>query len=209
MGAQMTWSRVKVVIFDCDGVMFDSREANEAYYNSILARFGKSRMNAEQRAYVHTHTASQSVAYLFDGDPRAAEAEAFRQRMSYDPFIGRMKMEPHLRGFLEYLRPTYKRAVATNRSDTMGRVLEEHGLTDCFELIVSSLDVARPKPAADALLKVLGHFNVSASEAVYIGDSDIDAMTAAAAHVPFVAYKNPALSADLHITYFKEMEAYL
>ena len=39
---------VRVVIFDCDGVMFDSKRANEAYYNHILAHFGKPQMNGRQ-----------------------------------------------------------------------------------------------------------------------------------------------------------------
>ena len=30
---------VRVVIFDCDGVMFDSKDANTAYYNTILHHF--------------------------------------------------------------------------------------------------------------------------------------------------------------------------
>ncbi len=30
---------VKVVAFDCDGVMFDSAAANQAYYNQVLRQF--------------------------------------------------------------------------------------------------------------------------------------------------------------------------
>jgi beta-phosphoglucomutase-like phosphatase (HAD superfamily) len=31
---------LKLVIFDCDGVMFDSMEANRKYYNFLLEKFG-------------------------------------------------------------------------------------------------------------------------------------------------------------------------
>lgn len=209
MDTPRAWTGVKVVIFDCDGVMFDSKAANEAYYNHILYHFNKPRMDPEQCAFVHANTARQSVAYLFQNDPRASEAEDFRQRMSYFPFISKMKMEPYLKTFLEYLASSYKRAIATNRSDTMGRVLKEHGLEGYFELVVSSMDVERPKPAPDALLKILTHFDAGPTEAVYIGDTHIDELTARAARVPFVAYKNAKLAADCHIEHFRDMEAWL
>ena len=200
---------VKAVIFDCDGVMFDSREANEAYYNTILAQFGKPKMDTQQAEYVHMNTATQSVTYLFQGDSRLSEALAFREVMSYMRFIPMMRMEPYLRTLLPKLNVHYKTAIATNRSDTMAAVLEEHGLTASFDLVVSSLDVRSPKPAPDALVKILKHFDIDSREAVYVGDSKVDELTADAAHVPFIAYKNPQLSADRHMNHFKELEAWL
>ena len=91
----------------------------------------------------------------------------------------------------------------------MGRVLEEHGLKGCFDLVISCLDVKHPKPAPDALFKILEHFGVSAQEAVYIGDSEIDDQTAKAAKVPFIAYKNRSLKADYYVEHFKEIEVFL
>ena len=128
--------QVRVVIFDCDGVMFDSRGANEAYYNQILARFGRPQMNSEQCDYVHMHTAEQSVVHLFRNDPKLKDALGYWQRMSYLPFIPLMETEPYLKAFLEYLRPAYRTAISTNRSDTMGPVLAEHGLGGYFDLVV-------------------------------------------------------------------------
>lgn len=209
MGIDILWEKLRVVIFDCDGVMFDSRQANEAYYNHILSHFGKPKMTTQQRQFVHMHTASQSVAHIFKDDSRAEAAEAYRKQMSYFPFISKMLREPYLKRLLAYLRPSYKTAIATNRSDTMGRVLEEHGLKGDFDLVVSCLDVEHPKPAPDALFKILDHFSLSAQEAVYIGDSEIDERTAKAAGVPFIAYKNRKLSADRHIEHFDEVEAFL
>jgi len=198
--------QVKVVIFDCDGVMFDSRKANEAYYNNILARFGKPRVNSEECDYVHMHTAEQSVEYLFRNDPKLKDALAYWRSVSYLPFIPLMEMEPHLKFFLEYLRPAYKTAISTNRSDTMGPVLAEHGLEGYFDIVVSCLDVKRPKPDPESLIKILDHFELSPQEAIYIGDSQIDASAAKAAEIPLVAYKNPALSAAYSVAHFKEIE---
>jgi HAD superfamily hydrolase (TIGR01549 family) len=200
---------VKVIIFDCDGVMFNSKEANEAYYNNILAHFRKPPMNRQQSEYVHMHTADDSLAYLFSDDPRLKEALAYRHQVSYFPFIPMMQIEPYLKTFLQYLGSTYKTAIATNRSDTMNQVLTEHGLEGYFDLVVSSLDVKRPKPDPESLLKILDHFGLLPYEAIYIGDSEIDELAAKAAGIRLVAYKNRELSAAHYIQHFKEIEVLL
>jgi HAD superfamily hydrolase (TIGR01549 family) len=155
------------------------------------------------------NTAEQSVTYLFRNDPQLEDALAYRRRMSYLPFIPIMEMEPYLKEFLEFLRPAYKTAISTNRSDTMGAVLTEHGLEGYFDLVVSCLDVEYPKPHPESLVKILDHFRLSPEETIYIGDSEIDESAANAAGIPLVAYKNPELSAAYHVTHFKEIEELL
>jgi phosphoglycolate phosphatase len=196
---------IKVVAFDCDGVMFDTTNANMAYYNEILKHLGRPALTPEQFAYCHSHTADQSIAHLFD-DPREVEkAKNYRKNMSYIPFLKYMVVEPYLKRLLDALRPKYKTAIATNRSDTMDQVLSEHHLEGYFDLVVSSIDVDRPKPYPDPLIKILEHFKIKAKFALYVGDSEIDQMAAKAAEVQFVAYQNRSLSADFHIGSLKEM----
>ena len=202
--------QVKAVIFDCDGVMFDSREANEAYYNHILAHFGKPPIDSKASDYVHMHTADESVAHLFRDDSRLEEALTFRSQITYMPFIRMMRMEPYLTAFLDYLRPTYKTAISTNRSDTMNHGLLEHSLEGYFDLVVSSLDVKQPKPHPESLLKILRHFGLAPHESIYIGDSEIDALAARQAGIPLIAYKNGNLSSAVYsVEHFKEIERLL
>ena len=200
---------IKVVAFDCDGVMFDTEKANMAYYNHILEHFGRPAMTPEQFAYCHMHTVDQSIANLFNDTENFEAAQAYRKNMSYLPFLKFMEMEPHLKPLLEKLRPRYKTAVATNRSDTMDRVLSEHGLKGYFDLVVSSCDVDRPKPYPDPLIKILKHFEVEPYQSIYVGDSKLDESAAKAAGIPFIAYKNRSLSTDFHIQSLKEIEEFL
>ncbi len=191
--------KIKAVVFDCDGVMFDSTEANTAFYNAILAHMGRAPMSAEDFSFAHMATADQTMLRLFP-DPRDHDrAQAFRKKLGYNGFIGLMKMEPTLRPLLSMIRPGYRTAVATNRSDTMGRVLEDHKLADLFDCVVTALDVPRAKPFPDPIEKVLEIFKIGAEEAVYIGDTKMDELASRAAGVPFVAYRNPGLSADFHV----------
>ncbi|MGD2028964.1 MAG: HAD family hydrolase [Desulfobacterales bacterium] len=196
---------IKIVAFDCDGVMFDTKESNTAYYNQILNHFGRPIMTAEQFAYCHSHTADQAIAKLFDDEESFRAAQSYRKRMSYIPFLKYMEMEPNLKPLIQKLRPRYKTAVATNRSDTMDRVISEHGLEGCFDLVVCATDVENPKPHPDPLIKIIEHFGVVPGDSIYVGDSELDEIAARAARMPFVAYKNRSLTADYHIQNLMEI----
>ena len=121
---------IKIVIFDCDGVMFDSVKANTAYYNTILGHFGRGPMTAEQFDYVHMHTVYAALRYLFDNETDRKAALSYSATMNYEEFIKYMEIEPNLKILLDWLKPVMKTAVATNRSTTIGRVLTEHNLDD-------------------------------------------------------------------------------
>lgn len=199
---------IRVVAFDCDGVLFDSLRANTAYYNQVLEHFGRPIMTRAQLAYVHMHTAVEAIAHLFDGDEEILqEVEVYRRRMGYMKFIKYMEIEPYLKSLLDWLRPRFKTAIVTNRADTMDRVLVEHDLEGYFDLVVCALDVDRPKPHPDSLNRVLEHFKIGADRAIYVGDSEVDEVAAKAAGIPLVAYKNRALSADFHIESLREIQA--
>ncbi len=200
-------NHLKVVAFDCDGVLFDSEDANTAYYNHILRRFGRPDMTPEQVVYAHMHTADQVMAHLFPDQALLDRANTVRREVGYLPFIKHMRIEPYLKTLLKLLRPKFKFAIATNRTDTMPNVLSAHGLEGRFDLVVTARDVRNPKPDPEMLTNILTHFNIRPEEALYIGDSKLDEQAADAAGVPLVAFRNQTLSAAFHIESFKELEA--
>ena len=179
--------------------MFDTTGANAAYYNRILQHLGRPQLTPDQLAYCHMHTVDNALRFLFEDAGQLEAALAFRREMGYRDFIPMMTIEPHLKPLLRRLRPGIKTAVGTNRSDTMEDVMEVHGLTDDFDLVVTSRDVPSPKPAPDILIRVLDHFRIGSAEAIYIGDSSLDEQAAQAAAIPLVAYRNPALQAWRHV----------
>jgi len=197
---------IEVVAFDCDGVMFDTINANMAFYNKILEHFGRPVMTPQQLAYSHMHTADQSIAHLFPDTKSFEAAQTYRKQMSYLPFLSCMEMEPHLKPLIAKLKPRYKTAVATNRSDTMDRVITEHDLEGYFDLIVSACDVEHPKPDPAALIRIMEYFKIDSKQLIYIGDSQLDEMATKAADAVFVAYQNESLSAKFYISSLKEME---
>ena len=144
--------------------------------------------------------------FLFDDAAMLKEVQAYRTRMNYVPFLEHMVIEPDLKPLLKRLRPRYRTAIATNRTDTMDRVLETHDLEKSFDLVVTAFDVKEPKPHPEQLHKILTHFELQPEQAIYIGDTELDERAAGAAGVAFVAYANRALHADFHIKRLKELE---
>ena len=119
----MIMRNVKAVAFDCDGVMFDTAQANRFYYSHILQNFGRPAVTDEQFAFVHMHTVTESIAYLFPDKATLAAAHEFRKSMDYRQYLEYLTIEPHLVSLLEKLRPQFKTSIATNRTDTMNQVM--------------------------------------------------------------------------------------
>ena len=199
----------KVIAFDCDGVMFDTAAANRAYYNTLLQNLGLPAMTDQQFLYTHAHTVDDAIAFLCGRANLIEQAHEHRKTMSYLPFVRDMTMEPHLVPILKKMRRMYRTAIATNRTDTMERVLSEHGLEPYFDYVVCAADVTHPKPHPEGLLKIADHFGIQAWELFYIGDTEVDETAARDAGVVFAAYRNLALSADFHIETLAELESIL
>jgi HAD superfamily hydrolase (TIGR01509 family) len=189
----------QIIIYDCDGVLIDSRDSNEAFYNHILAHFGLPAMDPGQLEAVHVSTSEAAIDYLFAGSPFLTEAQAYQRTVDNRSFICMLRLEPHVRETLRQLRPRYFTAIATNRGRSLPLVLKYLGLEDLFDLTVSSYEVTHPKPHPECLWKILNHFRLEPPQAWYVGDSEVDRLVALEAGVPFVAYKNPGLSAPFHI----------
>ena len=201
--------RFEVVAFDCDGVLFDTEQANRVYYSNILQHFGRPAVTDEQLVYVHMHTISEALAYLFPDEKTLAAAHLFRETMDYRQYLSYFTVEPHLVSLLQKIKPKFKTAIATNRTDTMNRLLAAFDLEGVFDLIVTASDVERPKPHPDVLLKISDHFNIPPEQVIYIGDSRLDQLAARSAGMPLVAYRNPELSAEYYVNDLSEIEGLL
>jgi pyrophosphatase PpaX len=79
-------------------------------------------------------------------------------------------------------------AVFTGKGRRTAQItLEELGMAEYFEHIVSGNDVSRFKPHPEGILQVLEKFNVPACDTVMVGDSMSDLVAARGAGVAFAA----------------------
>ena len=199
---------ISLVIFDCDGVLFHSEEANVAFYNEVLRRAGELEVTPQAEIACHTLASVQLFQTMFEDRPETlARVRRIAQEVDYGPFYDLMRPRQRLHETLSSLGTRYRLAMATNRGKTTTGVLDRFGLQAYFELAVGVLDVARPKPHPDMLERCLSHFGVAAEEAIYVGDQQIDAAAAGAAGLGFVAMGNAVADARHRVFELGELPA--
>jgi phosphoglycolate phosphatase-like HAD superfamily hydrolase len=213
MNQREKWN-VKCVIYDCDGVLFDSFDANRRLYNTIAEGGGRLPLDEDELRYCHTHTVFESIAHIFRNDAAAEQkgVQFFKDHIDFRDFIIYLEMEPHIKEVLGTLKQRgIHRAISTNRTTSMRHVMTRYALWDFFDVVVTAehqvkrdwdeadgreIVQARSKPDPDGVHKILQTLNVAPEAVLYIGDSEIDMGTARSAGVKFIAYKNSTVTAD-------------
>jgi HAD superfamily hydrolase (TIGR01509 family) len=189
---------VKCVIYDCDGVLFDSFEANTKLYNDLCALVGRVPLRQEEMQYVHTHTVYEAIHFIFgkESDLEKKALESIKQ-VDLRNYIVYLRMEPHLFQALEKLKEKgILRVINTNRTTSMKHIMERFDLWPYFDMVVTALDVKNPKPHPESVEKILAALRLKKEEAVFVGDSDVDKQTAESSGVTFIAYKNREIAND-------------
>lgn len=206
----MDTSKIKAVVFDCDGVMFDTAAANRKYYDEVLDGFNKKPLTDEQFINVHMMTVKEAIAYLFpEMDDLSAVFESLKQ-IGYHKFIPYMEMEKGLVELLIKLKKHgYIRGIATNRTNTMENVLKDFKIEEYFETVVTAATVRIPKPDPEQLELIMEQFDLTPDQILFIGDSDYDQRAAAAAKVMFAAFKSKKLHADFHLDHMDQVAGIL
>jgi HAD superfamily hydrolase (TIGR01509 family) len=193
--------RIKCVIYDCDGVLFDSIEANMRLYNDLCSAVGRDPLKEEEIKYVHTHTVYEAIHLIF-GEEDGLEKRALESLKQIDlrEYIGYLKMEPYLLQILNLLKANgIIRVINTNRTTSMPHIMERFHLWPFFDMVVTALDVKNPKPHPESIEKIIQKFNLNKEEAVFVGDSEVDQQTARSAGIKFISYKNREIPKDAFI----------
>ncbi len=206
----MDISKIKAVVFDCDGVMFDTAVANRKFYNEVLEAFGKPTLSEDQFINVHMMAVKEAIDYLFPEIEDLSPVYDSLKHIGYHKFIQYMSMEKGLKELLVKLKENgYIRGIATNRTNTMEKVLEDFHLEGYFEVVMTAAKVKKPKPDPEQLLRIMEKFHLHSDEILFIGDSEYDSQAAARAKSKFVAFKNPALTADFNVDHMDEIAGIL
>ena len=193
------------LVLDCDGVLFDSKDANTAYYNHIRSAVKLPPMTDEEAAYSHMVSADEALEHMI---PQELQAEAQRAKLSTeyrDTFMGMMQPSPYMYSFLREMEQAGLRlALFTNRSDSVHYVLNHFGISHYFSPVITISQV-QPKPSPQGLLEIAKVWEATPDSLIFLGDSLVDQQAAVSAGVPFWSYDNPQLAAEIHISDFKQL----
>ncbi len=206
----MNISKIKAVIFDCDGVMFDTAVANRKFYNEVLQKFNKPELNDVQFTNVHMMTVTAAIEYLFYEMDDLSEVYACLKDIGYHKFIEYMVMEKGFEDLLIKLKNSgYIIGIATNRINTMEKILKDFHLESYFDVVMTAAKVKRPKPDPEQLILIMENLKLNPDEILFIGDSEYDGKAAAGAKVKFAAFKNSDMKADFNVDSMVEIAGIL
>jgi phosphoglycolate phosphatase len=182
---------LRLVMFDLDGTLIDTAPEIADAVNDTLAQCGLPLVSQQQvRDWIGHGTRTLLIAALASAQGRTV------QEIGADPDLPRIagmfdghyqnrcgsssQPYPHVVEVLHSLRAHgVHLAVVTNKegryTDT---VLRAHQLHTRFGLVISGDTLATKKPDPAGIARCLAHFRVAADEALFVGDSSIDAATA-------------------------------
>jgi HAD superfamily hydrolase (TIGR01509 family) len=181
--------RIKALLFDLDGTLIDSAEANHAAYSRALFEFGV-RIGADDLA--RAAAGRQWRDFLppllrladVDCDPAAI---ARRKGELYREMLGELRVNYALLSLAASVRPEVKTVLVTTASvESVHAILEHFDLGPCFDLVITGDDVTKHKPDPEAYDLAIARLKLVAGDCLAFEDSDVGVASAAAAGVAVV-----------------------
>jgi HAD superfamily hydrolase (TIGR01509 family) len=187
-------SAAKAVIFDMDGLMYDSERLAREAYRTIEVRHGFELPDSlldSVMGFVCSEVKRRLQEY-FDAEGISADArDIYRERndlimeMVYENGVPE---KPGLRELIEYAHSADKKlAVASAASP--GRVdvfLKKSGLSESFDVVVNGGDVRNGKPDPEIFLTAADRLGLAPEECLVLEDSNNGVLAAAAAGIPVI-----------------------
>lgn len=201
-----------VLIFDLDGTLIDSAPDIHAAANAVLAEAGLAPLPFETVRGFIGRGVPHLVACLLDAsgrDPAGPQhpdmVRAFNAR--YEDAVTLTRLFPGVRETLGLLARDHRLAICTNKPIAPTRaVLRHFGLDPLFDPVIGGDSLPQRKPAPEPLL--LAQAGAGGGPVLFIGDSEVDAETAARAGLPFAlfteGYRKTPVSALPHQASFSQ-----
>lgn len=178
-------------IFDLDGTLLNTLNDLCASCNYAMQSQGfPSRTLDEVRRFVGNGVAKLIERAVPEGTSEEQTAETLSVFRKHYLVHGLDTTAPY-DGIVELLTELKRRnkniAVVSNKFYDATRQLCEHFFPTTVDVAIGEKETIRKKPAPDTVMAALKELGVSSDSAVYIGDSDVDIMTARNCGMPCIS----------------------
>lgn len=181
------------VIFDLDGTLMDTLEDLADAVNEILRRNGYPvRTIQEVRRIVGNGLRQTLTLCLPEGTDGEVVDRLLPEFASYYQAHCQVKTKPY-DGIEDALRELNKRgfklAIVSNKRDEAVKTLNRECFAEYVKVAIGENESAgiRKKPAPDTVYQALRELGSTKEQAVYVGDSEVDRMTAENAGLPCIS----------------------
>lgn len=178
-------------IFDLDGTLLSTLDDLASSCNYALRHNGLSEHSVEDvRMFVGNGVRKLMEMAIPGGDSHPAFEATFSDFRQHYMEHNLDTTRPY-DGVMEMLRTLRQRgkhvAVVSNKFYAATQALCRHFFGDLVEVAIGEREDIRKKPAPDTVNEALHQLGVGREGAVYIGDSDVDVMTAANSGIPCIS----------------------
>lgn len=181
----------RAIIFDFDYTLGDATEGIVQSVSYALEQLGESPASREAiRRTIGLSLADTYAGLSGDRDPeRARQFAALFKARADEVMVANTRLYPGVLELLGQLKTAGIRCaiVTTKFHYRIEQILEKFDAGRLIDLIVGAEDVRVEKPDPEGLLWAMEHLSVAKHEALYVGDSLVDAKTAQRAAVAFAA----------------------
>lgn len=182
--------RIGAVAFDLDGTLIDSRHDLAAAINGMRGALGLPELAVADVLGMVGEGARNLVRRALGGAPAADDLDralAIFYRHYDDECVRRTRPFPGIDALLARLALRQPLALVTNKPERFSRKIVAHlGWAERFDPLIGGDTLPTRKPDPAGLLAVAARHGVEPGDVVLVGDSRIDARSAAAAGCRFV-----------------------
>jgi len=190
---------IKSVIFDIDGVLLDSFEANFQFFSTLMKQVGYTPPTRERYVTLFHRTLHDTVQILTDSD---SELEIKRICDLIDaveaPSPILTKGVPEV---IKKLSEKYSLGIVTSRIKAYAYEPPLNTLEPFFRATVAYEDTENHKPHPEPLLLAAKQLNVLPEECIYVGDVKSDLDAAHAAGMKFILFSKDKIEGIDKITF--------
>lgn len=173
---------IKAVIFDLDGTLLDTLEDLTDSVNHILNEHSMpQRTLREIRSFIGNGIPTLIARSVPENTDKATLDICIDEMQVYYREHADIKTKPYdgIKELLSELRMmNIATAVVTNKAEKSAKILCNRKFGDVFTVVIGDNGKDRLKPAPDNVLRALKEFDVRNEEILYVGDSDVDMVTA-------------------------------
>jgi len=184
----------KILVYDCDGVLFNSTKAIMAYYDYVFGKFDLPLIDWSIKSNLDIammNTSTEIIKHFTTDNEISGEMLKFAANTNFRNFLPLMEPAPKIYETLSSLQKMgHTLTVFTNRGISLAYLLEEFDMGNYFAYTVTATDVAKPKPDPEGLYMIMDKFKADKKDLLFVGDSFTDYHAAKESGVEFLAYGN-------------------